>query len=418
VAGNSVLAELADISLWKDVLGQYERRQLWNQKKVKGYRDIIESGRAVQLGTEVLAMDYTLPPAHQHMLNKLGSKKKKTIYTYPLEDELLLKGVNRILQKRFAGLISPLCHSFQPYRGARTAFGSLLEDRSIGSKHCLKLDIHNYFNSVKPDSFFRELPDEIRMDKPLFNLLRQMLLSTKVIFKNELTEAEQKGLMAGTPLAPLLSNLYLKPLDDVFMKEGITYARYSDDIILFSGEENIQRYESFIRSYLAERELQINEEKTRIYPPMHPWEYLGLKYDNGTMDLSDIAVSKLKGKVSRLAEWINRFRSVRSIPEDKAAGLFVRKLNKKLYGANMDDSEFCWAQWFFPMINTCESLKAIDKFVQDKMRYAVTGRYSKMNFRAMPYDRLKSLGYVPLVTAYYKFKKSMEEYNKLLEKRI
>ena len=38
--------------------------------------------------------------------------------------------------------------------------------------------------------------------------------------------------MAGTALAPLLSNLYLKELDDMAAGLGAPYARYSDDIVV------------------------------------------------------------------------------------------------------------------------------------------------------------------------------------------
>ncbi|MBR0531550.1 MAG: group II intron reverse transcriptase/maturase, partial [Bacteroidales bacterium] len=46
-----------------------------------------------------------------------------------------------------------------------------------------------------------------------------------------------RGVMAGTPTAPFLANVYLMEVDHHFEGEGVIYARYSDDIIILAEDQ-------------------------------------------------------------------------------------------------------------------------------------------------------------------------------------
>ena len=83
-----------------------------------------------------------------------------------------------------------------------------------------------------------------------------------------------------------------------------------------------------------------------------------------------------------------------------------RKYNKKFYGN--DNSELSWKYWFFPIINTTDSLKIIDKYYQDQIRYMITGKHNKKNYKVVPYTFLKECHYKPLVHEYYELKFNMK----------
>ena len=65
--------------------------------------------------------------------------------------------------------------------------------------------------------------------------------------------------------------------------------------------------------------------------------------------------------------------------------------------------EFTWCRWFFPNITTDVSLKEIDEYMQQYIRYIITGRHYKGNYR-ITYKQLKEWGYRSLVHEYYKYK--------------
>ena len=73
--------------------------------------------------------------------------------------------------------------------------------------------------------------------------------------------------------------------------------------------------------------------------------------------------------------------------------------NRKLF-ESPGDHELSWSRWFFPVIGTDESLKEIDRYAQDCLRYLLSGKRTKGRY-GIRYDDLKQLGYRSLVHAYY-----------------
>lgn len=66
--------------------------------------------------------------------------------------------------------------------------------------------------------------------------------------------------MAGLPVSAFLANLYLKEMNQYFWENKILYARYSDDIIIFSKTETeLQKQIEFIESTLEEHGLSVNQ---------------------------------------------------------------------------------------------------------------------------------------------------------------
>ena len=95
-----------------------------------------------------------------------------------------------------------------------------------------------------------------------------------------------------------------------------------------------------------------------------------------------------------------RWKVRNQVSGEHAAKAFIRVFNKKLFENDMEH-ELTWARWYFPLINTTDSLKTIDQYSQSCIRYLATGKRTKAayNFR---YDEMKKLGYVSLVNRYYK----------------
>jgi hypothetical protein len=220
--------------------------------------------------------------------------------------------------------------------------------------------------------------------------------------------------MAGSPIAPFLSNIYLRKIDDYFTSQGITYARYSDDLIIFDTYENINKHKNFIIRQLSSMNLQINEKKTHIFEPGEKWNFLGFSFHNYTIDISEVSINKLKAKVKRLSKRYYRKFSEGRFTKEQTLKYFISKLNTKFYGKNLIDSDLCWSRWYFPLINTSKSLKIIDNFIQQRLRYSVAGRYSKLNYKKVPYNLLKEIGYQPLTSSFYLFKNDFEKFNKII----
>jgi RNA-directed DNA polymerase len=415
--GKSVLQDLYNEKYWTDTLIFFESRSFRQKEKLKVYKSIVENREFIQIADKVLAGKYFFTHPLKLVVNKFQTGKKKTVYLFDYQDDFLLKVINRILTEEFAAIISPVCHSFQKQKGAKTAFRSLLKDPEINNKHCLKTDIRNFFNSIDTVDFIEHLPIQIKNDVILFDLIRQLLFNKVVRLGSDEIIDESKGLMAGCPLSPFLTNIYLRDLDSFFYNNQITYMRYSDDIVIFDFEDKIQMHFEYIKNYLTKKKLEINSSKTVQNKAGELVVFLGFSYQKGKIDLSSISVQKMKDKIRRLSRSFRRGIVRKRLLPEEALIKFIIRINRKLYGIDARENDLCWAHWFFPVINSSDSIAILDEYIQQRLRYSVTGKYNAANFKKVPYQVLKKCGYIPLKKAYYAFKTNYEEYLDLLHRK-
>jgi len=411
----SILQKLYEKNYWTDVYQFFENRSFRQDQKLASYQEIIEKNQYSAIASRVISKNYRFKPPLRLVVNKLQSGKKKTVYLFDYQDDFLLKVINRLLTDSFSYLISPSCHSFQKGKGAKTAFRSLVSDPFIDSKYCLKTDIRNFFNSVNVNDFIENLPKEIISDQILYELIKQILLNNNARLPDGRIITEQKGLMAGCPLAPFLSNIYLRSLDDIFTKQNITYTRYSDDIVLFDHECKIEEHRKTIETFLANKNLFLNKEKTSITIPGEMAIFLGFSYSKGVIDLSPVSVNKMKGKIKRMARSYNRRLKRGKMDDTGILRHFISRINRKMYGIDAQENNLCWAHWFFPVINTHKSLEILDRYIQERLRFSITGKNNKHNFGRVPYKTLKSLSYKPLKATFYVFKSNYHKYMQILQ---
>lgn len=275
--------------------------------------------------------------------------------------------------------------------------------KGIKELYGYKVDIENYFNSVNVDILLEKLKVFLEDDVKLYEFIKQILKDNRVNFNDKII-CESKGIMAGVPIPSFLANVYIQDIDEFFDKEHVLYARYSDDIIFFANESNIEKYIEKFKQLILEHKLNLNENKIQYIKPHDKWDFLGFSYKDGTIDLSNIAKQKIKGKIKRSARKLRRWMLKKDASSDRAIAAVIRKYNKKFY-CTTNKNELTWSLWYFPIINSTEGLHEIDLYMQDCLRYIRTGKYCKKNYN-LRYDDLKKLGYKPLVSQYYRFVKN------------
>jgi len=251
------------------------------------------------------------------------------------------------------------------------------------------------------------LRDATADDPKLYAFLESLLCEPQVIDKNRIV-TEEKGIMAGTPLSSFYANLYLKDLDRWFWERRIPYARYSDDMILFAPtKEECEAYAQKVRDVLGESGLRLNPEKESFSEPHRMWSFLGFSFCGGTVDIAPVSAAKIKDKMHRKARALARWRDRNHLSGEKAATAFIRIFNRKLMESGADH-ELTWSYWFFPVITTAESLRMIDLYAQDCIRFLVSGTRTKARFNVR-YADIKRLGYRSLVHEYYAHRKAEAE---------
>ena len=338
----------------------------------------------------------------RHLVNKMGSGKKRVVYSFP-PDEMIVMKVMAFLLYRYDAQLAPNCYSFRRGLTAHDAIQHLVRSIDNRPMWAYKLDIHNYFNSISITQLLPILSEVLADDPPLYAFFEQLLTDGRALSGGEIIK-ETRGVMAGTPTSPFLANIYLREVDRHFADEGVLYARYSDDIILFAPDrQTLDQYINELHAFLETYQLAVNPDKVRIYRPDEAFDFLGFKCKGHHIDIADATRLKMKDKIRRKARALQRWRSQNDVDGEKAMKALIRHFNRKFFESD-DPSALTWARWFFPVINQTEGLKEIDRYLQSNLRYVVTGKHNKANYR-IRYDLLKQLGYRSLVHAFYNLKK-------------
>ena len=397
----TILEALSSPEIW-EAFFQYKSGLISSKGELDALRAFIDR-RAYLPVCERIRSGAPMSLPRRVVISKLYSAKKRVVYVYPEPENTVYKLLTWLLLRRYDGLFSPGLYSFRPGRTAKDAIRRLLAIPGIRGMYAYKVDVSNYFNSIDLDRFLPLLREVLAEDPALCAFLCSLLSEPRVLDGGKIL-TEQKGIMAGTPQSSFYANLFLRDVDAAFHAGGIPYARYSDDIILFAPtEEALQSRSEELRSHLAAKGLTVNPSKEVYYAPEEGWTFLGFRCAGGSIDIAPATLDKLKAKMRRKTRALSRWRDRTDHSGEQAARAFIRIFNRKLLEAP-SDSELSWSHWFFPVINTADSLQVIDRYAQDCLRTLVSGTRTKARFNVR-YEDLKALGYRSLVHAYYDHKK-------------
>ena len=339
-------------------------------------------------------------------VNKMGTGKKRTVYTFPPEETAVLRMIAYLLY-RYDSRFSPNCYAFRRGLQASDAIRNLRKELGDKKMWAYKLDIHDYFNSISVPLLLPMLRDLLADDPALFGFFERLLTDGRAVSKGEVVR-EDRGVMAGTPTAPFLADVYLMEVDRHFADAGVLYARYSDDIILFAPDRGtLEARKAELLRFLERYRLTVNPDKERIYSPDEAFEFLGFRCRGREIDIASATVQKMKGKIRRAARALMRWRCRNGLDADRAMKGLINLFNAKFFG-DADPSTLTWSRWFFPVINRTEGLHVLDQYLQQNIRYLSTGRHTKANYR-VTYARMKALGYRSLVHDYYESRKAGRE---------
>ena len=399
----NLLERLSERETWEDYYAYKCAYAQLSKREEAELLTFIESEAWAPVVKRLLAPEVSgsrLGIPEKRLINKLGKSSKRVVYCFAADEQQVLKVLAWLLYC-YDEAQPPQCYSFRRGYGAHRAIRQLTSLPDIDALYCYKLDIQDYFNSIDVERLLPILAEVLSDDPPLYQFFAGFLEADEALFEGALIQ-EKRGAMAGTPTAPFLANLYLREMDCQLAARAQAYARYSDDIIIFAqSAEQIEVLRRRAGELLANYGLKLNPAKEHLSAPGEAWEFLGISYCQGTIDLSAATQQKLKGKIHRKARALRRWMLRKDASPERATAAMIRSMNRKFFERG-GTHELTWSRWFFPLINTSESLAKIDAYLQQELRTIATGQHSKANYR-LRYRTLKKLGYRSLVHEYYKW---------------
>jgi group II intron reverse transcriptase/maturase len=213
---------------------------------------------------------YRAQPLRRIYLDKEdGSKRPISIPA--LEDKIVQKAVVKLLNAIFEQDFLDCSYGFRPGRSAHEALdevGRVLCRKPVG--YVLELDICSYFDSIVR-GLLMEMVEGRVSDGSILRLIGKWI-HVGVVDEGRLLFSET-GTGQGQIISPLLANLYLHHVLDVWFEEqvkprlkGQAYEiRYADDALLcFQYREDAQRVLEVLHKRFERFGLRLHPEKTRL----------------------------------------------------------------------------------------------------------------------------------------------------------
>jgi group II intron reverse transcriptase/maturase len=227
--------------------------------------------RLEDLHTRVQRGAYRPQPSRRTYIPKAdGSQRPLAIAA--LDDKIVQGATVMVLNAIYEGDFCGFSYGFRPGRGPHNALDALcvaIDHRKVN--WILDADIQNFFGAVSQEWLVRFLEHRVG-DKRIIRLIRKWLKAG--ILEDGIVTVEDTGTGQGSVISPLLGNIYLHYVLDLWAKRwrqreatgDMIIVRYADDVVVgFEREDDARRFLAAMRARLEEFELSLHPDKTRVF---------------------------------------------------------------------------------------------------------------------------------------------------------
>jgi RNA-directed DNA polymerase len=193
---------------------------------------------------------------------KPGSNEQRPLGIPTIRDRVVQGAVRHVIEPIFEREFATCSYGFRPGKGCKDALRRVDELLKQGFVYVVDADLKSYFDTIPHDRLLSRLRERIA-DGRVLKLIESFL---KAGIMEGLEEWEpEAGAPQGAVLSPLLSNIYLNPLDHLMAAQGIEMVRYADDfVILCRSQAQAEQALAIVRQWCEAERLVLHPIKTRI----------------------------------------------------------------------------------------------------------------------------------------------------------
>ena len=222
------------------------------------------------LSGKLKRMGYRPGPKRRSYIPKPGSEKGRPLGISNLEDKIVEEAVKRTLEPIYEAVFEDSSYGYRPGRNQHKCLdelGRTIQQRKVN--HVVEADIKSFFDKVNHEWMVKFLRHRIG-DERVIRLIIRMLKSG--IMEEGLTRATEEGTPQGSILSPLLSNIYLHYVLDLWFSRRVSkqsqgeayYFRFADDFLAcFQHKGDAEGFRKRLEDRLEGFGLKVAEEKTR-----------------------------------------------------------------------------------------------------------------------------------------------------------
>ncbi|WP_293123669.1 reverse transcriptase domain-containing protein [Moorena sp. SIO4G3] len=175
------------------------------------------------------------------------------------------------LEPAHEATFSAFSYGFRTGRCAQDAQKMLFQNLNSGNnginKRIIELDIKKCFDRISHNSIMDRLIAPAGLKIGIFRCLKAGINP----------EFPEQGTPQGGVVSPLLANIALDGIEEINKK--VRSIRYADDmVIILKPNDNAEKILEKVRNFLAQRGLEVNQEKTKLTKTTDGFDFLGWKF--------------------------------------------------------------------------------------------------------------------------------------------
>lgn len=287
------------------------------------------------------------------LISKGRNKVPREISIPTVRDRIALKAMCRFLQDRFKPVIE--------FKLPQNVIKEVKSDIKTGHYDSyIKLDVSNFYPSIKHDILSKQLRKRIRIDS-ILNFITSAICSPTVSLSRPHDEPTEIGIPQGLAISNILAAIYLQNIDRYLSSiQNTKCYRYVDDVLILCQRHESKQIADKVISKFKAVGLTVHcpiksPEKSKIDTICTGFDYLGYDFKGTLISARNGTIENLKSSLSGI------FTSHKHASSPRQEFLEWR-INLRITGCIFENKSKGWL-FFFSEINDEQLLHRLDHYV-------------------------------------------------------
>ena len=232
----------------------------------------------------------------RHFIPKPGSQEKRPLGIPTIQDRVVQTALRMVLEPIYERDFAAQSYGFRPGMGCKDALRRVNELLKAGYVHVVDADLKSYFDTIPKDRLLTLVAGKAA-DGRILKLVEAFLGQS--VLEDTREWVPEQGTPQGAVISPLLSNIYLDPLDHLMAGRGFEMVRYADDfVVLCRSPREAAEALAVVRDWTEKSGLTLHPVKTRLVDARTDgFDFLGYHFERDRRWPRKKSMEKLKDTI-------------------------------------------------------------------------------------------------------------------------